>query len=320
MKMKSWIRAARPRTLPLAISCVLFGGALARSSELSLDGLNRFGPVSICALTTVLLLQILANFANDYGDFASGTDARAERTDRALTSGSLTATSMKKAIRTTAVAALAMGILTLILAFVPGIVPGTENAMLEYSMMGLWGVFGVLGIFAALGYTMGKNPNGYRGFGDLFVLLFFGIVGVLGVGSLVAHKVDLSWILVALFSGCMSVAVLNLNNLRDHETDAQSGKRTLVVKLGFQGGKRYHLVILLIGWASLGAFFLGPWSAGDWRGGYWYALIALLHFRHAFDVWKCKQPADLDPELKRIALSTFLVALFMFMEQTVSIG
>ena len=147
-------------------------------------------------------------------------------------------------------------------------------------------------------------------------MLFFGLIGVLGVGLLVAHEVPATWVLPAVFSGCMSVAVLNLNNLRDHQSDALAGKRTMVVRLGFEGGKRYHLALLGVGWGALLLFFQGPWEVGMWRGTMWYALLALLHARHAVDVWRCDDPSTLDPELKRIALSTFLVVLFMFMDQT----
>ena len=178
------------------------------------------------------------------------------------------------------------------------------------------GAYGVAGIVAAMRYTIGKQAYGYQGFGDVYVMLFFGLVGVLGVGLLVAHEVPATWVLPAVFSGCMSVAVLNLNNLRDHQSDAVAGKRTMVVRLGFEGGKRYHLALLGVGWGALLLFFQGPWEVGMWRGTMWYALLALLHARHAVDVWRCDDPSTLDPELKRIALSTFLVVLFMFMDQT----
>ena len=316
MKIKPWIQAARFRTLPLAITCVLLGGAVARAHGLDETGLARFTPVVVGALVTVVLLQILANFANDYGDFTKGTDTAAGRTDRALASGQLTVSAMKKGVTLTAISALIAGVVTLILAFVPGAIPGTEGVSLDGARMGLLGAFGVAGIVAAMRYTMGKQAYGYQGFGDVYVMLFFGLIGVLGVGLLVAHEVPATWVLPAVFSGCMSVAVLNLNNLRDHQSDALAGKRTMVVRLGFEGGKRYHLALLGVGWCALLLFFQGPWDVGMWRGTMWYALLALLHARHAVDVWRCDDPATLDPELKRIALSTFLVALFMFMDQT----
>ena len=312
----SWMNAARPRTLPLAVTCVLLGGALAKAHGLNEAGLARFTPVVVGALITVVLLQVLANLANDYGDFKKGTDTAAGRNDRALASGQLTPESMKRAIVMCAIGAFAAGIATLVLAFVPNLLPGTEGGTLQGAQMGLLGLLGVAAIVAAMKYTMGNQSYGYQGLGDVYVMLFFGLVGVLGVGLLVSHEVAFPWVLPAVFSGCMSVAVLNLNNLRDHVSDATAGKRTMVVRLGFLGGKRYHLVVLALGWGALLLFFQGPWAVGTWRGTMWYALIALVHARHAADVWRCEDPASLDPELKRIALSSFLVALFMFMDQT----
>ena len=312
----SWMNATRPRTLPLAVTCVLLGGALAKAHGLNEAGLARFTPVVVGALITVVLLQVLANLANDYGDFKEGTDTAAGRNDRALASGQLTTESMKRAIVMCAIGAFVAGIVTLAWAFVPNLLPGTEGGTLQGAQMGLLGLLGVAGIVAALKYTIGDKSYGYQGLGDVYVMLFFGFVGVLGVGLLVSHEVAFPWVLPAVFSGCMSVAVLNLNNLRDHVSDATAGKRTMVVRLGFLGGKRYHLVVLALGWGALLLFFQGPWAVGTWRGKMWYALIALVHARHAVDVWRCDDPASLDPELKRIALSSFLVALFMFMDQT----
>ena len=312
----SWMNATRPRTLPLAVTCVLLGGALAKAHGLNEAGLARFTPVVVGALITVVLLQVLANLANDYGDFTKGTDTAAGRKDRALASGQITPESMKRAIVMCAIGAFVAGIVTLALAFVPNLLPGTEGGTLQGAQMGLLGLLGVAGIVAAMKYTIGDKSYGYQGLGDVYVMLFFGFVGVLGVGLLVSHEVAFPWVLPAVFSGCMSVAVLNLNNLRDHVSDDTAGKRTMVVRLGFLGGKRYHLVVLALGWGALFLFFQGPWDIGPWRGTMWYALIALVHARHAVDVWRCDDPASLDQELKRIALSSFLVALFMFMDQT----
>jgi 1,4-dihydroxy-2-naphthoate octaprenyltransferase len=290
---------------------------LAKAEGLDAAGEGRFTPVVLGALLTVSLLQILANFANDYGDFLKGTDVAAGRQDRALASGDISPSSMKKALAWTALLALLAGLSTLTVAFVPGLLQGSSNTNFEALKMGVLGALGVAGIAAAIRYTVGKEAYGYQGLGDVYVMLFFGFVGVLGVGLLVKHDVSATWLLPALFSGCMSVAVLNLNNLRDHESDAVAGKKTTVVRLGFQGGKIYHLTLLAAGWSALGLFFMGPWNSGAWHGTMWYALLALLHARHAVDVWRCEDPAALDPELKRIALSTFLVALFMFMDQTI---
>ena len=302
-----WAEAARPRTLPLAVTCVLLGGALAKSSGLDAAQDARFVAVMLGAGLTVVLLQILANFANDLGDFQKGTDTAAGRMDRALSSGTLTESAMKRAVKWTATLTFLCGVSTLVAAFWSA----PSSAMKAFGL----GVLGVFSIIASMRYTMGFKSYGYKGLGDVYVMLFFGPVGVLGVGLLLTHGVDTAWIWVALFSGCMSVAVLNLNNLRDHASDALAGKHTLVVRLGFHRAKLYHLAILGFGWAALVLFFNIAQAEGVWRGTMWYALLALLHARHAVDVWRCTDPPKLDPELKRIALSTFLVALFMFMDQ-----
>lgn len=305
---RPWVEAARPRTLPLAVTCVLLGGALAKASGLHAEEHVRFVVVMLGAGVTVVLLQILANFANDLGDFQKGTDTAADRTDRALASGALTESSMKRAVKWTALLAFLGGVTTLVVAFL-----GAPSATLKAFSLGILGVFSIV---AAMRYTMGLKSYGYKGLGDAYVMLFFGPVGVIGVGLLLTHGVDMAWLWVALFSGCMSVAVLNLNNLRDHVSDALAGKHTLVVRMGFQRAKLYHLAILVLGWSALAVFFMTTQTEGVWRGTMWYALLALLHARHAVDVWRCTDPSTLDPELKRIALSTFLVALFMFMDQT----
>ena len=314
-KMQAWTMAARLRTLPLAVTCVLLGAALAQSFGLGPKAQDQFTIVVSGAMLTVILLQILANFANDYGDYKKGTDTAAGRQDRALASGVLTPQSMKQAMGLMAGLAFATGIATLCLSFAPAL--GAQDTGTEAMWMALLGILGTLGIVAAIRYTVGIQSYGYKGLGDVYVMLFFGLVGVMGVGLLVAHEWQAIWMLPALFSGCMSVAVLNLNNLRDHVKDAESGKRTMVVKLGFEGGKRYHLLLLAVGWASLAVFFTIPSQSDRWHGTIWYALIALVHARHSVQVWQCKVPASLDPELKRVALSSFLVALFMFMDQTV---
>ena len=215
---------------------------------------------------------------------------------------------MKRAVKWTATLAFLCGLATLAAAFW-----SAPSAAMKALLLGGLGVFSIV---AAIRYTMGLKSYGYKGLGDVYVMLFFGPVGVLGVGLLLTHGVDMAWLWVALFSGCMSVAVLNLNNLRDHPSDARAGKRTLVVQMGFERAKLYHLAILGVGWSALALFFTTNQAEGLWRGTMWYALLALLHARHAVDVWRCTDPSTLDPELKRIALSTFLVALFMFMDQT----
>ena len=305
----AWIKAARPRTLPLAVTCVLIGASIARFGEPELTPLDtRFYIVLGLSLLTVIYLQVLANFANDYGDFKKGTDGP-ERSDRAMASGDISEHEMKRALIATSVKAFVVGCVTLGFAF-------DFIFSMIYGVLILGGL-GVLSILAALRYTIGRNAYGYKGFGDVYVMLFFGYIGVLGVAYLLSHSFQLSWLMPATFSGFMAAAVLNLNNLRDHENDALSGKNTLVVRLGFKQAQSYHVGIIITGWVLLLIFLFGAGELIEWRGGIWYVLIAFVHLKHIVFVMQNKDPKLLDPELKKISLSSFVVALFMILSVTV---
>ncbi len=293
--IKAWIKAARLRTLPLATTCVLIGGALGlkENPESSL--------VVLClAAFVVIKLQTLANFANDYGDFMKGTDGE-NRPDRALASGEITPKEMKAKLIFNSIVILIAGCATVYLSF--------HETGINWKACGLV-LLGICSIIAAFKYTMGKSAYGYRGLGDLFVLLFFGYVGVLGIAFLLTHTFQAIWLLPATFSGLMAVSVLNLNNMRDHEGDKASGKNTLVVKMGFKKAKQYHLFLLLTAWTCM-IFFLR-----DWHGFIWYILIALVCSKHIKVVWDTKNPQSLDPELKKVALMAFVTGMFMLMSVT----
>ena len=281
---------------------------MAKSFGLDADQDARFVVVMLGAGLTVVLLQILANFANDLGDFQKGTDTAAERTDRALASGALTETAMKRAVKGTAILAFLCGVSTLVAAF-------WESSSAAFQAFGL-GALGVFSIVAAMRYTMGHQIIWLQRTWRRLCDVVFWTRRCAGCGAFADPRCGHRLAVGCPFSGCMSVAVLNLNNLRDHASDALAGKHTLVVRLGFRRAKLYHLAVLGLGWSALAVFFTTTQTEGAWRGTMWYALLALLHARHAVDVWRCTDPSTLDPELKRIALSTFLVALFMFMDQT----
>lgn len=220
---KNWLKAARLRTLPLAAGGILLGGFLA-AYEFSFSL-----PILLLALFTAILLQILSNLANDYGDFQKGTDQAADRQDRALASGAISISAMKKALWVVGSLTLVCGIALLILAF-----RKTDLLFL------LWLVIGLAAIAAALNYTMGKKAYGYYGLGDLFVLLFFGPVAVGGTYFLMTQQLPFNAFVPALAFGFLCVAVLNINNLRDIESDAAAGKKTLVVRMGFKYGIWYQ--------------------------------------------------------------------------------
>lgn len=291
----------RLRTLPLAASCILAGSAAAWQAG---DGSVA---VLVLALITTFLLQILSNLANDYGDFAKGTD-NADRVGptRAMQSGAITKESMKKALIVCTVLALISGIALLYVALAAG---GKFLYAIGFLILGLGA------IAAAFKYTVGDNPYGYRGLGDLFVFLFFGVVGVGGTYFLHTGEFSFTVLPLAITVGLLSAAVLNLNNLRDHVNDAACGKRTLVVKLGFAKGKIYHLIIVMI------AFLSGyAWIAFvAQRPLAWIALFPLLlQLLLLRKVIVTTTPAELDPELKKVALLTFLFSLTLFISALVS--
>jgi 1,4-dihydroxy-2-naphthoate octaprenyltransferase len=294
------IGAARLRTLPLASACVLTGGALAAAAGVDAA---RFQPLFWGCLITVLLLQVLANFANDLGDFVNGADTAEglERGDRAVASGRISAATMKRVVAATALLAFAAGVATVWLA--------VGDALFELL---LWIGVGAVAIAAAYTYTAGNRPYGYSGLGDISVFAFFGVAGVAGTAALITGGFDARWLLPSLTIGLLSVAVLNLNNLRDHLSDAQTGKRTLIVRMGFERGKIYHTFLLVGAWTALLAFWALD-AEGPWRGQLWFGLFGLVHAQHLALVFRTEDPAALDGELKKVALSTFAMALFLFL-------
>ncbi|OWV28029.1 1,4-dihydroxy-2-naphthoate polyprenyltransferase [Halomonas campaniensis] len=232
---QAWLLAARPRTLPLACASILLGTGLAAS----VDAFN--GAVLVLALLTAIALQVLSNLANDYGDAASGADddQRIGPT-RAVSSGLLSAETMRKGMVVAALTAALLGLLLLVAAF------GNQ-----WGQILIFILLGAAALLAAVTYTvgLGGTPYGYRGFGDIAVFIFFGLLGVLGTYYL--HVQQLSWLpfLPAAACGLLATAVLNVNNVRDIESDARNGKITLAVRLGRTKAISYH-------WALLGLALL----------------------------------------------------------------
>ena len=302
--VRDFIQAARLRTLPLASACVLTGGALAGATG---DvGFVRFISLFAGCLVTVFLLQVLANFANDLGDYENGADRAegSEREDRAVASGRITAAQMKRAVLVTAGLAFATGVATVL-----------HAAGDAWITLLTWVGTGLAAIAAAYAYTAGKRPYGYSGLGDISVLVFFGFAGVAGTAALITGDFEPLWLLPSATMGLLSVGVLNLNNLRDHLSDAATGKQTLVVRMGFRQGKVYHAALIIGAWVALLAFWVMDGS-GPWRGHLWYGLFGLVHARHLAFVFRTEDPAELDGELKKIALSTFAISLFLFLSAT----
>ncbi|TLP77593.1 1,4-dihydroxy-2-naphthoate octaprenyltransferase [Maribacter sp. ACAM166] len=293
-KVNAWLNAARLRTLPLSISGILVGTAIAASQG------STNVVIFVLALCTTIGLQITSNFANDYGDGVKGTDNE-ERVGpkRALQSGLLTAKQLKKGIY---ISIFINSILVVLLVL-------TSFGLSQVLYPALFLILGAFAIWAAIKYTVGESAYGYNGLGDIFVFIFFGLVSVLGSMFLNLKSISLIAFLPAISIGLLSVGVLNLNNMRDFKSDKAVGKNTLVVKLGLEKAKTYHYALLSISFLSLFYFLLTT-------NGTLLRYVCLIGFVpvfiHMIKVSLTSNQADLDPELKKLALSTFFIALLFF--------
>ncbi|GAB1417480.1 1,4-dihydroxy-2-naphthoate octaprenyltransferase [Bacteroidales bacterium] len=289
-KMQSWVKAARLRTLPLALSSVALGAIIAAKEP----SFNR--NAALMAGLTTLLLQILSNFANDLGDTHSGIDNEARvGPKRTVQLGEISRKEMKVAVAVTALLSLLSGLWLLF-----------GLAQLSLTQILLFLAFGLAAIAAAINYTIGKNPYGYYGMGDLFVFLFFGLLAVAGTFYVSTGSIKTEVFLPAVAMGMWSTGVLNLNNMRDHENDRITGKHTLVVKMGYQRAKIYHAFLVLLPFALMAVFLLiieAKWIS-------WTFFVTLALFVSDLIRVTCeKTPARLDPFLKRLALFTMLAVL-----------
>jgi 1,4-dihydroxy-2-naphthoate octaprenyltransferase len=288
--MKHWIEAFRLRTLPLALASIGMGTFLAASAG-HFDGLI-FG---LCALTTIFL-QVLSNLANDYGDSVHGADS-VDRVgpSRAVQAGLITKSAMKNAIAVCSILSLLSGIALIYVAF--GWSPKIFVIFLG---------FGLLAILAAITYTAGFKPYGYAGLGDISVLIFFGFLAVMGSAYLYDQTINWSYILPSLSTGLFSVAVLNLNNIRDIESDKTAGKLSVPVRLGRKRAVIYHWSLLIIGFLT--AVFYVLVNQGDyWQ--YLFVLTVPLLIKNAKAVQVQVTAQGLDPYLKQMALTTLLFVL-----------
>lgn len=289
--LKEWVDAARPRTLPLSLSSALMGSFMALS-------FRQFSwSVFILALLTTVLLQILANLANDYGDALSGVDNK-ERIGpkRGLQRGAISLHAMKNAIFVTIILSVISGIWLIL----EGLHYRLSFTALIYLLVGLGA------ILAAIKYTVGRNPYGYVGWGDFFVFIFFGPVGVAGTYYLHTNAWDTLVCLPSISLGLFSVAVLNINNMRDLYTDASWGKKTIPVLLGPQKAKIYHLFILLF--AEV-AFFIYVYFRQT-SILQWLTLLNIPWFAlHLIRVFQIKSQQALDPELKKVSMGTIITVL-----------
>ncbi len=295
--LKTWISAFRLRTLPLSISGILVGLALANING-QWDDVLFWG-----AISTTLLFQITSNLANDLGDTLKGTDTdKRIGPMRSVQSGLISKKTMTSAILLFVVLCCCSSIFLIYYC----------SKTLTASAILIYGVLALLCIIAAITYTIGKKAYGYHGLGDLMVFIFFGAVSVVGSFGLFGNPLDMQTILACISIGAWSVGVLNLNNMRDQENDKLSNKNTLAVKFGYDGAKNYHIGLLIIGIISW-TILLCSLYVKDKNAIYFIALLPYFFFiKHLLKIKKIELPKDFDPELKVLALSTFLAALLLF--------
>ncbi|WP_369049464.1 1,4-dihydroxy-2-naphthoate octaprenyltransferase [Tenacibaculum sp. UWU-22] len=299
--IKNYIKAARLRTLPLSVSGIIVGAFLGNEYSNSISKSNHYisiidTPIFWLAILTTIGFQVLSNFANDYGDGIKGVDNNRKGEKRMVSSGAITPKQMKKAMLITTLVTLILALFLIYVSF------SKDNFLYSVIFFGL----GIASIIAAIKYTVGKSAYGYSGFGDVFVFVFFGLLSVVGTYFLYTKQIQGAIFLPAISIGLLSTAVLNLNNMRDRENDAQSGKNTLVVKIGSEKAKKYQY-ILIIGSLISALLYVCITYKTTFQFIFLIAYIPLI--KHLHVVCVNKEPSLLDGELKKVALSTFLFAV-----------
>jgi 1,4-dihydroxy-2-naphthoate octaprenyltransferase len=291
-KLIAWVKALRIRTLPLSISSILAGNAFV---------INEFNwTIFYLSFLTTILLQVLANFANDYGDSLKGIDNQQRLgPQRTVQSGEIDASEMRKAIFLTSFFSLISGLVLIYISL---------KNQLETFILFL--VIGLLAIWAAIQYTVGKKPYGYNSLGDFFVWFFFGIVGVVGSHFLQTKYVTLEIFYIANAIGFWSVSVLNLNNIRDLENDKKCGKITLAVRLTFKNARIYQLFLTILSFTLTASICIQV--IGFLKSSPILFLSVIPIVISYYSLWIKKTPQAYDVALKFIALNTFFVSLFMF--------
>lgn len=291
--LKIWVQAARLRTLPLSVSGIIMGNALALSH-------NDFSfIIFLLSILTAIAFQIVSNFANDYGDGIKGTDNEQRiGPKRVLQQGLLTSKNLKRGILVSVLVSIILSIALIYESL------GVDKLLFSV----LFILLAIGAVAAAIKYTVGTNPYGYSGLGDLFVFIFFGWVSVIGSYFLQINSIDLSIVLFATSVGLLSVAVLNLNNMRDIENDLNSSKITLAVRLGGYKAKVYHFFLISI---AIILFFIGIGEQPLLIKTI-YTLVFVPLFLHLYRVFNLKEPKQFDPELKKLALTIFFISIVFF--------
>ena len=301
MDVKSFIKAARLRTLPLSVSGVIVGSIFGNEWLQNKAAINDSSSILVSsifwlAILTTIGFQVLSNFANDYGDGIKGSDKNRTGEARMVSSGAITPKQMKSAMIITTIITLIIALVLIYVAF------GSANFGYSILFFGL----GIASIAAAIKYTVGNSAYGYSGFGDVFVFIFFGLLSVVGSYFLYTKYINFEIFLPAISIGMLSTAVLNLNNLRDQTEDKKNNKKTLVVKLGKEKAKKYHY-FLILGALVVALIYVFLDFTSVYQLVFLVAFIPLI--KNMKTVAQNIIPAELDSELKKVALSTFLFAI-----------
>tara|TARA_S200000501_G_scaffold176416_1_gene166074 strand:- start:4297 stop:5205 length:909 start_codon:yes stop_codon:yes gene_type:complete len=290
-KISPWIKAARLRTIPLSVSGILIGSFATYPKDL----FNIF--IFLLAICTTISYQVLSNFANDFGDGIRGTDKNRIGPERILQSGLISQMQMKLGIKIAAFISFVFTVTLIVVSF--------KN---EFLNILTFLFLGILAIFSAIKYTMGKNAYGYFGFGDFFVFIFFGIVSVLGSNYLFNSELSLDLLLPSLTIGCLSVGVLNLNNMRDLENDKKSKKNTIAVKLGPDKARIYHYFLICISMINVLIFHFKTETSSYFHHFFVIAIIIILIY-HIFQVYTVSELKGFDKLLKPLVLTTFFYSI-----------
>jgi 1,4-dihydroxy-2-naphthoate octaprenyltransferase len=286
--MKHWLAAFRLKTLPLALGAIILGSRL---HELAFDF-----HIFLFAGLTAIFLQILSNLANDYGDYVKGTDKH--RKDRQLSGGNITPEAMKVAMILFGLFALSSGIYLLTISF------GNQWTY-WFQFLGL----GLASIAAAVMYTVGKKAYGYNGLGDVFVFIFFGLIGVVGTAFLFKQDINASFWLPAIGYGCLCVGVLNVNNIRDLDKDVLTNKITLASKMGKEGALNYQIGLLCVAFLGFaGHHFLEGYMSLAPVG------ILFLGYSHITRLQVADSTVDYNQQLKFLSLGSLVVVILFLIK------
>ncbi|MCG8339898.1 MAG: 1,4-dihydroxy-2-naphthoate polyprenyltransferase [Cytophagales bacterium] len=299
-KLKAWTKALRLWSLPLALSSTGMGSFLAAIYG-EFDGL-----IFVLTALTASLLQIVSNLANDYGDTIHGADTRGRVAPASvIQSGALTLKHIKNAITFFAILSLLSGLLLLHRAL------GWEAKCFVFFLL-----LGLTAIGAAITYTAGSKPYGYMGLGDVSVFIFFGLVGVLGTFYLHTKQFVWSYLLPAFSCGCFSTAVLNVNNIRDRETDLKAGKKSIPVRIGRKSAILYHWFLLIVGITTALTFMILHYHTPFQL---LFLVVVPMLIKNGLAVTKLN-PSQLNPHLKQIVLATLIFVLLFGVGGAVSKG